>query len=388
MTQASSNATAQRKALLTQADLARLAREASPEIRAELVGKIASQYSEGEFNEREAGIAVEIFRLLLKDVQERVREELSRKLSRSLSVPHDIAFRLAYDTESVAMPMLENSYVLTEEDLIDIAKSTREVAKLSAIARRDTLSMPLSGALIESEVPQVMQVVFNNRGALISEGHIMKAWEFISTDESLLEALVHRGGLSVDVVEKMIPLVSEELRSSLVKTYHLPEMVVDDAIDSAREWTTIGLMSAEFEEKQFSEKDINRLVDHLHEEGHLTPSIIMRSLCVGDLNFFEAAMAKLAGVPRLNARILLFDTGDHGFDSFYKATQMPESFRDPLKVLLKISLEETGYARYRRSDFRKRVLERVYAEGYHKTMEGMEYVLSIIGGKISAQPAE
>ena len=142
---------------LTQADIARLAREPSPQLRAELVGKLASDYSANLFSRREAEIAVEIFRLLLRDVQERVRVELCKGLCHSLSIPHDIALRLAYDNEPVAVHMLSNSFVLTEEDLIEIAKSTCEVAKLCAIARRETVSAPLSEALHQTGMRAVLR---------------------------------------------------------------------------------------------------------------------------------------------------------------------------------------------------------------------------------------
>lgn len=371
---------------LTQADIARLAREPSPQLRAELVGKLASDYSANLFSRREAEIAVEIFRLLLRDVQERVRVELCKGLCHSLSIPHDIALRLAYDNEPVAVHMLSNSFVLTEEDLIEIAKSTCEVAKLCAIARRETVSAPLSEALIESSEKEVLHVLLNNRGAMIQEQHIMKAWEFLSAHESLLEALVHRGGLPLPIVEKLVPAVSDELRQALVHQYHLPEIIIDDAIDEAREWTTLGLMDAEFEEKQFSETDLDTLMEQLHKQGYLTPSLVIRALCVGDINFFEAAMARMAGVPRFNARILMFDSGPGGFEAFYKATRMPEDFFAALRVLIRLSLEETGYARYKRSDFRKRLIDRVYKEGYDKSVENMPYLLKIISGKADVRP--
>lgn len=371
---------------LTQADITRLAREPSPEVRAELVGKLATDYSAGLFSEREAEIAVEIFRLLLRDVQERVREELCKGLCHSLSIPHDIAMRLAYDNEPVAAHMLTHSFVLSEDDLIEIAKSTREVAKLCAIARRETLSAPLSETLLDSAEKDVVQVLLNNRGAMIKEQHIMKAWEFLAAHESLLESLVHRGGLPLSVVEKLIPAISEELRQSLVHEYHLPAILIDDAIDEAREWATLGLMDAEFEEKNFSETDLEVLMEQLHTQGFLTPSLVIRALCVGDINFFEVAMARMAGVPRFNARILMFDSGAHGLEAFYKATKMPEDFLEALKVLIKLSLEETGYARYKRSDFRKRLVDRIYKEGYDKSVENMPYLLKIISGKIDVRP--
>ena len=44
------------------------------------------------------------------------------------------------------------------------------------------------------------------------------------------------------------------------------------------------------------------LVEALVRNRRLTPSILLRAICVGDLGFFKAALAKMAGISVLNAR--------------------------------------------------------------------------------------
>lgn len=371
---------------MTPEDVSRLAREPSPNVREGLAAKIAQGYHAGHFSGKELRIAEEIFRLLLRDAEKRVRKALAENLRYNHHVAHDIIWQLANDTPDVAVAVLEFSSVLTEDDLIAIVRSTREMAKLTAIARRESISEALADTLLETRSGVTARTLINNRGAMVSESSLLKAWEFIAADESLLEALVHRGGLPMAVAEKLFAAVSEPLQRHLVKQYRLPHVIAQDAVDDAREWAMLGVMSAQYEEREFSDEDMEKLVDELYLSGRLTHSLIIRALCTGDLSFFEIAMARLAKVPRINARILMMDTGPLGFGSFYQATHMPEGFFEAVKVLLRIAMEETSYGRFRREDFRKRMLERIKTGGYDRTVENMQYLLMIIGGKFDAPP--
>ena len=48
-------------------------------------------------------------------------------------------------------------------------------------------------------------------------------------------------------------------------------------------------------------------VTQLRAKGRLTPALILRALCMGEIRFFEAAAAELAGIPFENAQVLARD---------------------------------------------------------------------------------
>jgi len=369
---------------LTLTDVKKLANEPSAEVRGLLATKIAMDYRCGHFTAAESAIANDIFRLVLKDVEKKMRESLAEQLAHAPQAPHDIIVQLANDDFEVAEHVLHYSMVLTDDDLIAIVNSTKEITRLRAIARRDHLTSELCGHLIDTRHESVLQDLFSNRGADIDEGDLIGAWDSVSTHESLMEALVHRGNLSVTVAEKLFFAVSDELKSQLASRYRLNTPVIYKAVTDVREWELLGISPSQSGSDPRDDGAIEELIDQMHATGRLTYSLIMRALCLGNLSIFETGLAKLAGVPRVNARILLMDNGGHGFDAIYKAADMPEGFLDAVKTLLRLSFEETEYGRVRRPDFRKRIIERIYMGRYHLTVENMEYLLSIIGGKIAA----
>lgn len=368
---------------ITAMDVKKLINEPSAKVRGMLAAKLAGDYRNGNFSSAEASIADDIFRLLLKDVEKQVRKTISEQLSHCQSVPHDIIVKLANDEVEVAEPVLEHSYVLTDDDLISLIESTKEVIKLCAIARRQNVSEGVSDKLLETKERSVLGTLFGNKSASLSEKGLLSAWHEIAENHSLLETLVHRGSLPLTIAEKLYHIVTEDMKQQLTRNYKLSIPVAQKAASDAREWEMLGIIPGEGAIDPTNDEDVEDLVDQLFLGGRLTHSLLIRALCIGSLSVFEAGVARLAGVPRVNARILLLDSGVLGFQAIYKAASMPEGFAEAVRVLLKISLEETDFGFSKRQDFRKRVVDRIYVEGHNRTVENMGYLLSIIGGKLA-----
>jgi uncharacterized protein (DUF2336 family) len=200
-------------------DIQRLVTNRSVDVRADVAGKVASALIAGEFSEKEAQIAQDILHLMVRDVEMGVRLAVAEQLKDSLSAPHDLIVTLAHDRTEVAAPILQYSYVLSEEDLIELVRATHEVAKLAAIARRDSISQPLSGELMATELKEVMRVLMANKGAAVEDAELLKRWEVIAGDSTLAEVLVQRGGLSPAIAEKLYAVVSEEMKPVLARRW-------------------------------------------------------------------------------------------------------------------------------------------------------------------------
>src|SRR3546814_19692385 len=70
---------------------------------------------------------------------------------------------------------------------------------------------------------------------------------------------------------------------------------------------------------------------------------LFRSLCVGDMAFFEAAMARLGNVQLKNAKKLIHEGGDLGLRSLYEKAKMPERLFSAVRAAVQI-LAEIGRA--------------------------------------------
>jgi len=321
-------------------DVARLMSDPSPENRASTAEKVAQQFGDGTLSESEGKLAEEIFNIMVKDAEERVREALAKNLQSAPNLPHDLASKLASDTsDNVALPIIRYSDVLTEDDLLEIVR-TQPGARQVAVAERPAVSESVSEAIVEHGTEDAVVSLVSNDGAAISDASLEKVVEKHGEIERVQKPLVRRERLPVSVAEKLVSKISDELKTYLVANHDLPEQLAADLILQTRERATIGLVS-----DGASEEDLVVLVKQMHDKGRLTPSIILRALCVGDMPFFETSVSLLADVPIGNARVLIHDEGDLGLRSLYDKAGLPRAlyvaFRSAVDLNIGAEAERT-----------------------------------------------
>ncbi len=304
---------------ISRTDIEQLIREPSAAMRSRIAEKIATGYHSGGFSQAEITLANEIFRLLVRDTERKVRMILVSHLQHSMQAPHDVILALANDkSQEVAVPILQHSPVLSEEDLIAIVRATREHPRLMAIASRASISKELAHTLVDTRDAKVTKTLLSNRSVALADATIGTILDSFARDRSVLEELVYHGGLPYTFAEKLFGIVSDNMKKQLSKKYRFNRSLAEDSVEAARE-----VASLQFLSPWMSQQDMNQLIDQMHRVNRLTDSVIIRSLCIGDLRFFETAIAKRAGIPPSHARILLLDPGPLGFRALYASCALP-----------------------------------------------------------------
>ncbi len=359
---------------LTESDVRNLLSDPSAETRAQTAAKLAIQFDQGDLSSSERAMAEEIFRIMVKDAEVRVREALAVNLKENPNVPHDVAITLAKDVDQVALPVLQFSELLSDEDLVQIVRS-QSPAKQKAIASRPFVSAAVADAIVEGADKDAVVTLVSNEGAELTESSLGKVIDKYGADEAVQRPMVERTALPVTIVERLVHQVSEHLREHLLTHHEMPPAMAADLILQARERATISLST------DSTEEDVERLVNQLYANGRLTPSIVLRALCMGDMKFFEYAMARRVGIPVLNARMLIHDSGVLGLDGLYGKSGMPRSLYPAVKAALAVAREmdydgEEGD----RERYARRMLERVLTQygdlGVEFDTDDLEYLLA------------
>ncbi|MCH2546400.1 MAG: DUF2336 domain-containing protein [Alphaproteobacteria bacterium] len=362
---------------LSYADVQRLAYANSPRSRVEVAGKLASDYATNSLSVKEKEMAVDILRLLAGDAEVRVREQLSNHLKACDDLPHEVAIMLAHDIEKISVPVLRFSNGLEEEDLIEVIKSSRQLAKLEAVAQRDHVSATVSEALLQIHSDSVATTLIANKGAIINEASLLHTIENMAKHESVIDALMQRGGLPVVCIEKIFMNVSTQMKKRLAKEYQISRHLIEGKLEYAREMTTLGMATRN------SGVNVEALVRHMHNQRKLTSSIVIRSLCVGDLRFFECAMSELTDVPLENVGKLMLDAGPNGFMALYRLSPLPPAYYEAVKKLLDMALDATHNGKMRPHDFSKQIIDNIKSNSYDLSIEYMPLLLAIIKGNAS-----
>ncbi|WP_417798621.1 DUF2336 domain-containing protein [Terasakiella pusilla] len=365
--------------VLSQKDVSNLLSNPSGEARIETAAKVARDFSH-HLSDQERTLAEEIFRLLMRDAEVRVREALSENLKDNPSLPNDVALSLAKDVESVSLPVLEFSDVLSEEDLLELVE-TQGPGKQAAIANRATVSQSLSDALVANGDDEVVATLVSNEGADISDATFHKVVDQFGKSDRVQDGMVNRSHLPLAISERLVSVVSEKYRERLVTKHELPPHMAMDLVLHSREKATLGLSEGS------SDADLGTLVHSMNRNGRLTLSIVMRSLCIGDVAFFEAALVELASIPAENARILLRDGGMKGVEGVYRTTGLPENVFPLIRVALDVAYEnEYDGEENDRERYMRRMIERIMTQyeelGVEIDSDDLDYLL----GKVNELP--
>ncbi len=345
---------------LTNADVSRLLSDPSGEARAETATKIARQFGQQALSPREREIAQEIIRIMAKDAEVRVREALSVQLKDCDDLPRDVATTLAKDVGTVALPLLQFSRALSDTDLIEIVRS-HDPEKQVAIAKRKSLSAHVSHSLVEDGAETAVATLMENPEAEIGESALRTALERFPESTAVADGMVHRAALPATIAERLVSLVSDAYKEYLVSHHELAPEVATDLMLQSRERATIGLLAP-----GAGDAEAERLVNQLITHDRLTPSLMLRALCMGDIVLFEVALAALAGVAVTNARALVHDKGALGLRAIYERAKLPESlyaaYRTAIDVIHETEIDggpDDG------DRYRRRIMERILTQFEH-----------------------
>ncbi|MEM7170788.1 MAG: DUF2336 domain-containing protein [Pseudomonadota bacterium] len=316
--------------------------------------RICQVYNTQLLSSRERELAEEILRDLSDSVELQVREALSAHLKESDILPNDIAVQLACDVESVSLPMLEFSVVLSDKDLIEIIQ-TKGSSEQNAIARRKKVSEEVSEAVVEAGNEQPIKTLVTNKGAEISEDSLTNVVQLFPGNTPIHKAMIARPELPIKVADKLAEAVTESLQFELVSRHATSANLVEALMHQGSEGATMMRL------EQYDEiNDAESLADHLHRMNRLTPSLLMRSLYMGQLDFFEFSLARLTQEDIDAVRDLMSVPQSSAFKKLYRAAGLPARFFSGFTTgLSELSPEINALAAKKTNAVKRRVVSRL-----------------------------
>lgn len=355
---------------LTQDDIRRLVKGATPEARANAAHKICRRIDTAKLSPKDRENADQIMRILAEDAAALVRRTLAVTLRSSPNLPQDLAVRLARDIESVATPILKHSPRLSEDDLIELLLASSP-EKQVAIAERDEVPESVVEVIAEHGNKEAVEAAALNEGASFSDRAYDSTLNRFDEDDDVKGAIISRKSIPIHIAEKMVSLVTGELFDRLVNEHELPPQLAIEIASGARERATLDLV-----EQAGKTSDPGGFVEQLNLSGRMTPSLIMRAMCLGHMNFVEWALAELAGVPHSKAWLMIHDAGNLGLKTIFERAGLPTGMFPAFKLAIEVFHENTmDGAEGDLVRFRKRMTERVLTQFQAIPRADLEYLL-------------
>ncbi|MCA1300071.1 DUF2336 domain-containing protein [Stappia indica] len=262
--------------------------------RAEATSALARAYlySDLDESEREAALSAMIF--LLDDPAPGVRRALAEALARSEAAPREVVLALMSDLPEVATVVFRHSPVLLDAELVDAVAGLADPIPV-AVARRIGLSAPVAAAIAEVGSLQACLALLENEHAEIATFSLTRLVERHGQAARLREALLRRPQTPIEIRQMLLQAVGEVLRDHPLVRRGLSGNRAEAVVVDARERATVALARAA------DNGEMAALAEHLRQSAQLTPALLLRAVCTGNILLFEAALSLLSGLapPRV-----------------------------------------------------------------------------------------
>jgi uncharacterized protein (DUF2336 family) len=315
----------ERKATLPDDDLEalfKLARDKSAAGRKALVNAVSDLFFNNKdvLSDREKALMTDILRQIIHDVEMSVRRELAERLADAHQAPHELIVALANDEIEVAHPLLIQSDILHDFDLVEIIHH-RTLEHQLAIAMRKGLTENVTDALVETGNEDVVAKMIENPSARISKSTMEYLVDQSKRVDTYQNPLLKRPDLEPDLAKKMYWWVSAALRQHIVKNFTVDTADLDETLES----TVKNVIDRHGGSGEAGNSKPAKLADRLAEDGKITPRMLVQVLRQGEIPLFEAMFAKISGLrPRLLRR-MLFEPGGEALAILCKAVSIDKT---------------------------------------------------------------
>ncbi len=261
--------------------------------RAEALRRVTALFLDGagSYNDAHVELFDDVFALLIEEIENKARAELSFCLAPVSNAPIKVLRMLASDDDiAVAGPVLKLAPRLAEADLVDLA-NTKSQAHLQAISARKVLGEAVTDVLVRRGDREVARNVAGNRGARISETGFFRLVERAEKDGILAEKVGQRPDIppplfrelltraTAVVQERLLASATPELRAEIRRVL---EKVSDE-------------VGARVGPRDY--RAAQRLVLKLHRAGDMNEAALAAFAGDGKYEETVAALAALSKVP-------------------------------------------------------------------------------------------
>lgn len=260
---------------------------------------------------REFALTFEILHKLLQSVEMGVRRDLAQRLAPRADVPRDLIATLANDQINVAYPILVESLVLEDADLIAIARA-HPASHQIAITLREQVSVEVSDVLIDTENVDVIDSLLRNPAARIAPVAMERLVDMSQSQSPLRRPLLQREDLQPDLAHRMSAWVGDALKKYIAETYPEASEAVAVGINAA-------VRSASGGQDGAAASDLSERVSAIEAGAGITAETLIDALRIEDVELFEALFARRTGIDMAAMPALVYDPGGEPFAVACKA---------------------------------------------------------------------
>jgi len=302
-------------------DLLDLAHESSSENRRQLLREVTDLFLDApaDHSEAESEHFGWVMGRIAKDMEMALRRDLAEKLAAVPSAPHSLIVQLANDEIDVANPVLTQSTVLKDADLIALAK-TKGQEHLAALAIRPRVSALVTDAIVSRADDHVLERIVSNKGASFSRHTMEKVVVRAERNERLHRPVLEREDLPADLMQEMFFHVSSQLKAFILqRTANIDPAALEEAFASAER------NAAAHIEKVGRADSADHFIADKEARRELNEALLINLLRAHKIPEFVAGFARMTGIDKKTVRHLLTEKGCEGLAIAARAARFDRS---------------------------------------------------------------
>jgi len=246
----------------------------------------------------------EIFMVIARQAERDIRKALSDSLSSAEWAPPALIAMLALDEIEIARPVIANSPLLKDQDLLRVLVEATIEHQIE-VARRPRISGRVADAIIDRGEPASLTALAGNKTAEVSEDALGRLIEQSRRVAALRAPLTRHPRLNDALATQLYQWVGQSLREAIGERFRVDESKLAEAIDAVTRPAPppgaepLGLEPAEVTDHEEMER---RLVAKLQSAGQLRAGFLIRAVREKRLSLFEHGIAALGGFPITHIR--------------------------------------------------------------------------------------
>lgn len=248
----------------------------------------------------------EIFMVIARQAERDIRKALSDSLASAEWAPPALIAMLALDEIEIARPVIANSPLLKDQDLLRVLVEATIEHQIE-VARRPRISGRVADAIIDRGEPASLTALAGNKTAEVSEDALGRLIDQSRRVAALRAPLTRHPRLNDALATQLYQWVGQSLREAIGERFRVDESRLAEAIDAVTRPVApppvgaepMGIEPADVTDHEEMER---RLVAKLQSAGQLRAGFLIRAVREKRLSLFEHGIAALGGFPITHIR--------------------------------------------------------------------------------------
>ncbi len=230
----------------------------------------------------------------------------------------DILFSIVADDEDISLPFLAGTPALDRLRALAILKVGDKARQLVLAGRADLSEDEISFIADECD-SEVCVVLLDNDEIEVDVADYRRLYVRFRQVPEVIEQLLQRNDLPLEVRILQAKKASSNVQRLMAERGWIPANDAEKIIIDAEETTLLRILS------KARETEIDGLIPFLAKKSLLTPSIILRAACAGDMRVVSRALSYLSSTPLKKVERLIADRAVVGLKGIYNKSGLPKN---------------------------------------------------------------